>query len=253
MDGSLYIIPALSLVDKKQKVDCKWSIHDLTHFPKPPQVTEAKPTSLVWWQTLDCNQNALIGFENGNISLISLTDGRCFGSCAITETILQLNLFHDNSLDAVSLMVRIFPHNFFQYCYFFMISFKINGVSGQQWKLVLEQHSIGYLWPPDANNLSDDASRSRLQNLRQLSAEKLAYFKQKFTENKHNRRDSSNSDSESVSSDNSHSGPELLPHLCDTHFSPQYAKNRYLFSAFYKPNCLVTVSNFYISYIIMII
>lgn len=75
-----------------------------------------------------------------------------------------------------------------------------------------------------------------------MSAEKLAYLKQKLTEARYVRRDSQNSDSESLLSDTSHSGPELLPHLCDTYFAPQYAKNRYLFSAFYKPSSLLTVS-----------
>lgn len=97
----------MNLVDKRQKIDCKWSLNDITHFPKHFQIPEAKPTSVVWWQTLDCNQNALVGFENGTIVLISLTDGRCLGSCSITESVTQLCLCQDNSLETVSLLVSI--------------------------------------------------------------------------------------------------------------------------------------------------
>lgn len=106
-DGSLYIIPALSLTDKKQKIDCKWSPHDLTYFAKHPQTPDVKPTSVVWWQTLESNQNALVGYENGAIALISLTDGRCLGCCAISEEIVRLALCQDNKLDSVSLLVSL--------------------------------------------------------------------------------------------------------------------------------------------------
>lgn len=225
LDCSLYIIPALSLVDRKQKIDCKWSLTDLTHFPRPTQIPDSKPTSVIWWQTLDCNQNALVGFENGSIVLISLTDGRCLGSCSITESVKGLNICHDNNLETVSLL--------------------INGVSGQQWRLILEQHSTGYLWPPEAYTQSEDSTRSRLYNLKQLGVDKFASLKQRLTEARGSRRDSQSdstsecSHTESVSSNAS--GPELLPHLCDTHFAPQYARNRYLFTAFYKPTSLLTV------------
>lgn len=101
----MYIIPALSLVDKKQKIDCKWSITDVTHFPKNPQFPDAKPTSLIWWQTSDSNQNALVGYENSKIALISLTDGRCLSTCCISEPITHLHLCQDYSLDSVCLLV----------------------------------------------------------------------------------------------------------------------------------------------------
>nr|XP_023021233.1 uncharacterized protein LOC111509680 isoform X1 [Leptinotarsa decemlineata] len=223
LDCSLYIIPALSLVDRKQKIDCKWALNDITHFPRHVQMPESKPTSVVWWQTLDCNQNALVGFENGAIVLVSLTDGRCLGSCTISEAVKYLSMCQDNSLDTVSLL--------------------INAVSGQQWRLVLEHHSTGYLWPPETNTQADDSNRSRLYNLKLLGIDKLASLKQRISEARGGRRDSQTSDtaSESSHSEPTHFGPELLPHLCDTYFAPQYARNRYLFSAFYKPTCLLTV------------
>lgn len=109
IDGSLYIIPALSLTDKKQRIDCKWSLNDLTHFPKHSQTPDSKPTCIVWWQTLDCNQNALVGYESGAIALVSLTDGRCLGCCAISEAVTRLSLCQDNTLDSVSLLVVFQP------------------------------------------------------------------------------------------------------------------------------------------------
>lgn len=108
----MYIIPALSLVDKRQKVDCKWSLNDVTHFPKHTQIPESKPTCLVWWQTLDCNQNALVGYENGDIALVSLTDGRCLGCCSIPEPVSRLYLCQDNTLETVSLLVSAQISNF---------------------------------------------------------------------------------------------------------------------------------------------
>lgn len=108
----------------------------------------------------------------------------------------------------------------------------------------MEQHSTGYIWPPDNNsNSSDSSTVSRLQTLKQLGADKLASLRQRFSDARGSRRDSQTSDSASDSShsESAHSGPELLPHLCDTFFAPQYARNRYLFSAFYKPTSLLTV------------
>lgn len=87
----------------------------------------------------------------------------------------------------------------------------------------------------------DDSTRSRLYSLKQMGVDKLASLKQRFTEGRGPRRDS-DSASESSHSDSAHSGLELLPHLCDTFFAPQFARNRCLFSAFYKPTSLLTVS-----------
>lgn len=112
----------------------------------------------------------------------------------------------------------------------------------------MEQPCIGYLWPPESSNASDENNKSRLYNLKQMSVDKFYSFKQRIVEGRGTRRDSqaSESPSESSHSDQSnHSGPELLPRLCDTYFAPQYARNRYLFSAYYKPTSLLTVSRLY--------
>lgn len=77
-----------------------------------------------------------------------------------------------------------------------------------------------------------------------MGVDKLASLRQRFTESRGPRRDSQTSEtaSESSHSDSVHSGLEMLPHLCDTFVAPQFAKNRSLYSAFYKPTSLLTVS-----------
>lgn len=111
--------------------------------------------------------------------------------------------------------------------------------------MILEQPSTGYLWPPEANNSSDENNKSRLYNLKQMSVDKFYSIKQRLVEGRGTRRDSQASESASESSHSdvsNQSVPELLPRLCDTYFAPQYARNRYLFSAYYKPTALLTVS-----------
>lgn len=107
MDSTVFIIPALALVDKTQKIDCKWAINDLTQFPKHQQTPTAKPTFVIWWQTIDCNQNALVSYDSGEIALISLTDGRCVGNTAINESVVEMVMCQDNSMDIVCLLVSL--------------------------------------------------------------------------------------------------------------------------------------------------
>lgn len=79
-----------------------------------------------------------------------------------------------------------------------------------------------------------------------MGADKLASLKQKIAEARGQRRDSQTSDSASDTSNSESTQsahPEMLPHLRDMHFAPQFAHNRYLFSAFYKPSGALTVSN----------
>lgn len=79
---------------------------DLTHFPKHQHTPSSKPSAVLWWQTLDCNQNAMVGYETGEIALISLTDGRCLGTCSVRQSVQSLALCYDNKPDIVSLLVR---------------------------------------------------------------------------------------------------------------------------------------------------
>lgn len=79
-----------------------------------------------------------------------------------------------------------------------------------------------------------------------MGADKLASLKQRFAEARGQRRDSQTSDSASDTSNpepTQSTHPEMLPHMRDMHFAPQYAHDRYMFSAFYKPTGAITVSN----------
>lgn len=104
-DVSLYIIPALNIVDHKQKIDCKWSLSDVTFFARHEKTPNIKPTCIIWWQTLDCNQNAILGHEDGTISFVSLTDGQNIGACNVSSPVKHLHICQDNNLDAVTLLV----------------------------------------------------------------------------------------------------------------------------------------------------
>lgn len=82
-----------------------------------------------------------------------------------------------------------------------------------------------------------------------MGVDKLTSLKQRLNEARGGtRRDSHSSDSTSESSTIEPTAttiakcvPERLPHMSNTFFAPQHARNRYLFSVFYKPNCLLTV------------
>ncbi|XP_050304400.1 uncharacterized protein LOC126741961 [Anthonomus grandis grandis] len=254
LDSSLYIVPALYIVDKKQKIDCKWSLTDITAFPKCSQIPNLLPTCCVWWQTLECNQNALIGFQTGKILLVSLTDGRVLGECNIPEAIRGLNVCIDNVKESVSLL--------------------INSDSERQWRLILEQHSSGYTWPSESSNShTEDTVKSRFFSLKQIGVDKLASLKQRLGSRKDSQSDSasetthaelilsasslsdnsetylpcpSNVDLDFNISYNNHNNinsaePELMSQFVNTFFTPQSCRNRHFFSALYRPTGLLTV------------
>lgn len=252
-DVSLYIIPALNIVDPKQKIDCKWSLSDATFFPRHDKTPNVKPLCIIWWQTLDSNQNAIIGHDDGSISFVSLTDGQNIGLCNIASPVQSLNICQDNHLDSVTLL--------------------ITNSSRQQWRLLLEQRSTAFLWSPDCGNKIQTAveyaingltnghldesksSRSRLQGLKQLSVEKLASLKQKLAETRargitgnskiaEDQKSTGSNDSNSSQTDSSI--PEKLSHLYATFLSPQFARNRHLFSGYYKPSSILTIHGVHI-------
>ncbi|GLV44383.1 claret [Carabus blaptoides fortunei] len=248
-DVSLYIIPALNIVDAKQKIDCKWSLTDVTYFARHEKTPNSRPLCVIWWQTLDCNQNAIVGHDDGSISFVSLTDGQNIGVCAIANPVKSLHICQDNSLDTVTLLIT-------------------NSIA-QQWRLLLEQRSNGFVWSPDCGNKiqttveyaingltnghldESKTSRSRLQGLKQLSVEKLTSLKQKLAET---RSRGLNSSAKTVSDDQKSTGsndsngsqsdpsiPEKLSHLYETFLCPQFARNRHLFSGYYKPSSVLTI------------
>jgi hypothetical protein len=116
-DGSIFIIPALSLVDPNAVLDHRWSSTDLTSFPSPllhanpsnsgiTNIQRSHPTSVVWWQSLlECHHVAIMGTDCGDIIFVSLTTGLQVGITFVQATVEMLHICQDNSLDSVFLLV----------------------------------------------------------------------------------------------------------------------------------------------------
>ncbi|XP_076231996.1 RCC1 and BTB domain containing protein claret [Calliopsis andreniformis] len=180
IDGSIYIIPALCLVDEHCEIDRRWTSDDITSFPSiSSQTSHSKPTSIVWWQdTVTPAEIGIIGTECGEIIFINLETGHQATVTHINGNIVSLHICRDQGTDSVSLL--------------------ITSQSKQQWRLLLEQHTyscLRHLENGDYNvlhandNIYDNtkafaSTRSRLQGLKQLSVEKLAILRQKLIETK---------------------------------------------------------------------
>ncbi|XP_076673695.1 RCC1 and BTB domain containing protein claret [Andrena cerasifolii] len=181
IDGSVYIIPALCLVDDNCEVDRRWTSDDITSFPSiSSQSSHSKPTAIVWWQdTVTPAEIGIVGTEYGEIIFVNLKNGHQTNVAHINGTIASLHICRDQSNDSVSLL--------------------ITSQSKQQWRLLLEQHTYSCLQHLENgdpynmlhtnDNIYDNtrafaSTRSRLQGLKQLSVEKLAILRQKLIETK---------------------------------------------------------------------
>ncbi|KAF4527744.1 hypothetical protein B566_EDAN014954 [Ephemera danica] len=247
-DGSLFVVPALSLVDPSAALDHRWRGGDITELPLTPGTSRPTPSALVWWHNLDGQHVAVLGSAQGHICFVSLTSGADLGRTGVPESVEDISLCQDNNLDSVFIL--------------------ITGPERRQWKLTLEQRSAGYCWPLERSaldmGLDADAlpgtclvplpARSRLQGLKQLSVEKLATLKQKLAETRKSgslRKDSSAEDigvlrSRSGNSvhDNSISEETPCPERVSSdlgYFLPQYARGRYLLSGFYPNTQLLKI------------
>uniref|UniRef100_A0A336MDR2 CSON000052 protein n=1 Tax=Culicoides sonorensis TaxID=179676 RepID=A0A336MDR2_CULSO len=102
------------------------------------------PKSCIWWQTNNGDQRAIIGYSEGTICIVRLTINCPFiGTCSVERgNIEQLVICRDNNSETVTLM--------------------INTSMSEQWKLLLEQKSIGYIYPDSYMN-----SKNNLQQQQQ--------------------------------------------------------------------------------------
>ncbi|XP_015431451.1 PREDICTED: uncharacterized protein LOC107187791 [Dufourea novaeangliae] len=181
IDGSVYLIPALRLVDETCDIDKRWTSDDITSFPSiSSQSSHSKPTAIVWWHdTATPAEIGIIGTEHGEIIFINLGTGHQMNVTHVSGNITSLHICRDESNDSVSLL--------------------ITSQSNQQWRLLLEQHTYSCLRHLDNgesyntlhtnDNIYDNTrsfagTRSRLQGLKQLSVEKLAILRQKLIETK---------------------------------------------------------------------
>lgn len=87
------------------------------------------PKCCIWWQTNNGDQRAIIGYSEGTICIVRLTINCPFiGTCSVERgNVEQLVICRDNNSETVTLM--------------------INTSMNEQWKLLLEQKSIGYTYP----------------------------------------------------------------------------------------------------------
>ncbi|XP_076290430.1 RCC1 and BTB domain containing protein claret [Lasioglossum baleicum] len=186
IDGSVYIIPALCLVEENCDADERWTSDDITSFPSiSSQSSHSKPTAIAWWHDVATPAEiGIIGTEYGEIVFINLETGYQTNVTHINGNIVSLRICRDESNDSVSLL--------------------ITSQSNQQWRLLLEQHTYNCLNHLEISNsyntlntnetIYDDTrsfatTRSRLQGLKQLSVEKIALLRQKILETKNQTLD----------------------------------------------------------------
>lgn len=87
------------------------------------------PTAVAWWKTINGHYRAIIGYSEGTICVVALTINCPFiGSTAVERgAVEKLVICRDNNAETITLMV--------------------NTSIKEQWKLLLEQKSIGYTFP----------------------------------------------------------------------------------------------------------
>lgn len=100
------------------------------------------PKCCIWWQTNNGDQRAIIGYSEGTICIVRLTINCPFiGTCSVERgNIEQLIICRDNNSETVTLM--------------------INTSMTEQWKLMLEQKSIGYTYPDNFITASSSTATS---------------------------------------------------------------------------------------------
>ncbi|XP_053987652.1 uncharacterized protein LOC128881032 [Hylaeus volcanicus] len=189
VDGSVYIIPALCLVDNNCDIDQRWTSDDITSFPSISlQSSHSKPTAIVWWQdTVTSAEIGIIGTEYGEIIFINLESGHQTIVARINGNIASLHICCNEITNRVSLL--------------------ITSQSKQQWRLLLKQHAYSCLQHLEngetynslhgSDNTYDPtktfaATRSRLQGLTQLSAKNIGRLRRKFIEKKYQSLDMAN-------------------------------------------------------------
>ncbi|XP_014467574.1 PREDICTED: uncharacterized protein LOC106740753 isoform X2 [Dinoponera quadriceps] len=254
LDGSLYIIPALALVGESQAIDKKWKTDDVTYIPFiNSQLSHLRPTTIIWWKDSKMSVDiGIIGTECGAIILINLSNGQQAGITYISGSINSLQVCQSESNEGTSLLIT----NKLQ----------------QQWRLILEQYTYNFLRNTENKESHSDVNlngtiydnvevsipnKSKLQELKQLSVEKLAILKQKLIETKNQTlkenslqsHDSTNKLNGSGISANAETssesklgliGPE--PILKDTFLSLQYDREgRQLYTCYHPITSHITV------------
>ncbi|XP_072761626.1 uncharacterized protein Ca isoform X2 [Anoplolepis gracilipes] len=180
LDGSLYILPALILVGENYAIDKRWKTNDATYIPFVNlQVSHFRPTAITWWRdTKMALDIGIVGTECGAIILVNLLNGQQMDTIYVNESISSLQICHDENEAVFLLITSKFQH---------------------QWRLSLKQYIYNLLLNPEHKELHGGVNsngtiydnteesvpnKSKLRELKQLSVEKLAIFKQKLIDTK---------------------------------------------------------------------
>uniref|UniRef100_A0A8D8L559 X-linked retinitis pigmentosa GTPase regulator homolog n=1 Tax=Culex pipiens TaxID=7175 RepID=A0A8D8L559_CULPI len=102
------------------------------------------PTCCSWWKTLTNEPRAILGYSDGSICVVALTPNCPFLGNTNCErgSIEKLVICQDNSMETISLM--------------------INTSTKEQWKLLLEQNSIKYVFPGDISPTSSQELKAEM-------------------------------------------------------------------------------------------
>lgn len=136
--------------------------------------------AIAWWKSIKISIDiGIIGTECGTIIFINLLNGQQIGITHVNGSIYSLHVCQNESNEDASLL--------------------ITSKFRQQWRLPLDQHICNVLHNYGSKDSYGDVNlkssicnntentvlnKSKLQELKQLSVEKLAVFKQKLIETK---------------------------------------------------------------------
>ena len=182
----LRLVPENRVFGKQESSGLGWEKEVLTRvFPGPGEEAWGPPTSLLWWETSDFLQLALVGTHAGFLVVINLVSQTLVGSCKVSGPILQLEVVVDSAMDCVHVILSS---------------------TDTQWRVLLEQRSTGYVWSGEgcASEASflpcletapeEGQTRRRLSGLKQMSVEKIANIRQRLAEGRRLLRTRSESD-----------------------------------------------------------
>lgn len=126
-DATLFIVPALSIMDPSAKVNQLWREDDvtITKVKRPKGI----PTVVLWWHTLDDQQVAIIGTKIGEIIFVDLLTRKTLNEIKFDCKIMQIDIVEDDQQMMTNLL--------------------ITDQSGVQWKLLLESRTHEILSLPD--------------------------------------------------------------------------------------------------------
>lgn len=127
-NASLFIIPAVSMLDPESQVNQLWRLDDVTIISSLK--LRGSPTVALWWHTLDDQQVAIISTKLGEILFVNLLTQKVVVKSDVDAVVKNLELVQDNQQITTHLL--------------------ITGSSGIQWKMLLETR-IAAKVRPDAD------------------------------------------------------------------------------------------------------